>query len=246
MFPPQPPARPAAGAATFTVKSLKAATHTVTVMVGATTITNSLTITFNAPGTGNVFTWDPSHTPATASDGTGTWDTTLANWANGGADFAWPNNGNDSAVLGTGATLAANTGITLGAPITIGNLNFNTGATSTSPQYQITRQHPDLCGHARGQRSRLCLDWQHHRRQWVFPKTGAGTLRMTGNSTNYTGDIAVSAGILQLGNRDTASEKSGTGNINLSSSGSFTVRRAAATTVSNTIAGISAVVLVFR
>ena len=114
------------GVTSFTVKSLKAETKTVTVTVGATTITNALTITFTVPGGGNVFNWDPSQTPSTASDGSGTWNTSTANWTNNGADYIWPNNGNDTAIFG-GTTAGGGSGtftVTLATDVLVGNLNL--------------------------------------------------------------------------------------------------------------------------
>jgi uncharacterized repeat protein (TIGR02543 family) len=113
------------GVATFTVKSTKAETKTLTFNLGATVITSSLTIDFTNSASGIVFTWDPSLNTI-GSDGVGTWDTSTASWANSSADFAWPNNGNDTAVFGTNGALAGNNVITLGGPLNVGNLTFNT------------------------------------------------------------------------------------------------------------------------
>ena len=111
------------------------------------TFTNLLTFTNPIPA--NVLTWDPAHN-TTGSDGLGTWDTSTANWANNSTDVAWPNNGNDAAVLGTGATLASSLNITLDTPITVGNLTFNTGGTgnSTAARDRVGKdRHPRPRGH---------------------------------------------------------------------------------------------------
>ncbi|MEI6194562.1 MAG: autotransporter-associated beta strand repeat-containing protein, partial [Verrucomicrobiota bacterium] len=110
------------GVVTFTVKSLKAETKTVTVSVGAILITNSLAINFTNPAVGNVIKWDPSLT-GTGSDGGGVWDSNTVAWANAGTDFVWPNNGNDNVVIGSG-TGAAGT-ITNGIAVSVGNITFN-------------------------------------------------------------------------------------------------------------------------
>src|SRR4051812_33787381 len=70
--------------------------------------------TLAAVGLGNSeaanFSWDPFFDSG-ATGGIGTWDLTTANWYNGTADVAWPNNG-------LGADVAVFGGI-FGGPVTI-------------------------------------------------------------------------------------------------------------------------------
>src|SRR5436190_7738072 len=57
--------------------------------------------------------------------GTGTWNTSLANWFNGSVETIWNNANNDAAVFDGGSGT-----VTLGGPITAGSLSFsnNTGS----------------------------------------------------------------------------------------------------------------------
>ena len=69
--------------------------------------------------------WD-SDASGTATDGSGTWNTTTANWILAGTTHTtWNNATPDSAVIGSGGTAGT---ITLGEPITVGNITFNTVA----------------------------------------------------------------------------------------------------------------------
>src|SRR5215207_4459565 len=81
-----------------------------------------------------LLTWDSDATFANGiTDGSGTWDTTLANWNNGSADVPWQNANNDIAVFGnglTGGTTAAT--VTLGTAITAGGLTFNTSSLASN------------------------------------------------------------------------------------------------------------------
>jgi len=67
-------------------------------------------------------TWDADGT-LPVDGGTGTWDTSTSLWYNGSAYVAWVNVNNDTAVFGGTAGT-----VTLGAPITVGGLQFNTTA----------------------------------------------------------------------------------------------------------------------
>jgi fibronectin-binding autotransporter adhesin len=74
----------------------------------------------------------------TTLGGAGTWDTSLARWSNflsGPYSSAWSNAGNDTAIFG-GTTAGS---VTLGSPITVGGLQFNTtGYTITTGANSIT------------------------------------------------------------------------------------------------------------
>jgi autotransporter-associated beta strand protein len=224
------------GQTTFTVKSAKAETKLVTVTVGASTITNSLAITFTTPGSGNSFTWDPAHTPGTGSNGSGTWDISTANWANGGADFAWPNNANDTANFGLSAALPASYIVTLGSPISVGNLNFlynnaqeydfeGTNAISFSGTPTITtyggftRINCPLAG--TGFNANLQL--------------ASSSLRIQYDNTNYTGNVVLNGqGTLQFGYNGTSGNL-GSGTITLNDTVSLIVRRGGGSMVLNNL-----------
>ena len=213
------------GQTTFTVKSAKAETKLVAVTVGASTITNSLAITFTVPS-GNSFAWDPAHTPGTGSNGSGTWDTNTANWSNGGADFAWPNNGNDTASFGLSAALPASYIVTLGSPVSVGSLNFlynnaqeydfegtnilTFAGTPTITTYGgFTRFNCPLAG--TGFNANLQLS--------------TSSLRIQSDNTNYTGNVILNGqGTLQFGYNGTSGNL-GSGTITLNDSVSLVVRR---------------------
>ena len=66
--------------------------------------------------------WDPTGVPTSPAGGNGTWNTTNSNWSNGTSDSVWSNANNDTAVFGGTAGT-----VTVGTPITVNNLTFNTG-----------------------------------------------------------------------------------------------------------------------
>ena len=78
-------------------------------------------------------TWDSNGTDAPlGADGPGVWDETAPNWVDAGANVTWSSAIPDSATFGN-ATSATVTGVgphnvTLGAPITVQNLNIGTAA----------------------------------------------------------------------------------------------------------------------
>ncbi|NDC76060.1 hypothetical protein EBZ70_12495, partial [bacterium] len=210
------------GAATFTVKSRKAETKTVTVTVGAYTFTTDLV--FTAPATGFTFTWDPLLTKS-ASDGADTWNLTTPNWAEGGANSIWLNNGNDAAIFGTGGALAANTTVTLGAPITVGNLTFTNTSANTN-QYIITGSGLNILTMAGTPTINVTANAMITAplAGAGFIKEGAGTLRIDGNSPSYSGAVTVNAGLLQVGNNG-ANGNLGNSTITLAGSATFAIRK---------------------
>ena len=76
----------------------------------------SSSITLNPPAT---LTWDPGKTPATGSDGTGSWTAGTAIWASGGSDVAWIPG--DNALIGVGGT----PGTIKTYAVTVANITFN-------------------------------------------------------------------------------------------------------------------------
>jgi autotransporter-associated beta strand protein len=237
------------GQCTFTVQSFKAETKLVTVTVGASTITSSLAITFTAPGGGNAFIWDAGHT-TTGGNTSGTWDTSSANWANSGADFAWPNNGNDTATFGLSGPLSGDVHVTVGSPVTVGNMNF---LFTTGGQYYLDgTNHITLSG-----TPTLTLDGAV---MINCPLAGTGfsaylplsgdagsILRIAGDNPNYTGNIALNGyGKLQFGNNSAAGNL-GSGTITLNDSVNLIVRRQGGSMVlSNQITGSTAGVVGFQ
>ncbi len=77
----------------------------------------------SAPASAATLTWDPNTTTAGAQDGSGTWNTTDANWFDGANDVVWPNT-TDTAVFGAGTI--GTYSVTLGT-VNVGALNFNQG-----------------------------------------------------------------------------------------------------------------------
>ena len=224
------------GVVTFTVKSRKAETKTVTVTVGAFTFTTDLV--FTAPATGFTFTWDPLLTK-TASDGAGPWNLTTASWAEGGANSIWLNNGNDAAIFGTGGALAANTSVTLGAPITLGNLTF-TNTSATTNQYTIAGAGLNILTLAGTPTINVAANAMITAplAGAGFIKEGAGTLRIDGNNPSYSGAVTVNNGVLQLGNNG-AGGSLGNNTITLAGSAIFLIRKGTGGSMSldNTLAG---------
>ena len=210
------------GVASFTVKSITPEAKTVTVNVGATLITNSLAITFTTLGSPNVLTWDPANN-TTGSDAAGTWDTSTANWTNHSADFAWPNNGNDAAVFGSGAALAGNYAVALGSPISLGNLTFNT---SGANQYTLGSQQTITLDGTPTISVAGAATISGTLAGTGFSKTGAGTLTLSGTDT-YTGDTTISTGTLQIGAGGTVGRLTATtaiinnGNLTISRNNAF-------------------------
>jgi len=227
------------GQVTFTVKSAKAETKLVTVTVGAFTITNSLAITFTVPGSPNVFVWDPGQTPATGSNGSGTWDTNSANWANGGADFAWPNNGNDTANFGLSAALPTSYIVTLGSPVTVGNINF---------LYNNSQEYDFEGTNALTFAGTPTITTFGGFTRFNCPLAGTGfnanlqlansSLRIQNDNTNYTGNVTLNGqGTLQFGFNGTSGNL-GSGTITLNDSVSLVVHRGGGSLVlSNLITG---------
>jgi fibronectin-binding autotransporter adhesin len=184
------------GVASFTIKSTKAEAKTVTVQVGSTVVTNSLTINFTNPTTGNSFVWDPSNN-GSGSDAAGTWDTSTANWASGSADFAWPNNGSDNATFGSGAALGANYTVSLGTGITVGNLTNNT---SGANQYTIGTSAQTLT--LAGTTPTVSVAGSMQINSMIagtagLTKTGSGTLWLNA-SNSFSGGLVIKNGTLAV------------------------------------------------
>ena len=121
--------------------------------------------------------------------GTGTWDTITANWWDGvSTDAAWPNSLLDTAVFsGTAGT------VTLGGPINVGALVFN------SDGYLLTGGTLTLGGAATMDVSGLNdvrIDSDIAGSLGLI-KIGNGTLNL-GSANSYTGDTTINAGIVEV------------------------------------------------
>jgi fibronectin-binding autotransporter adhesin len=145
-------------------------------------------------------TWDPLHTPATGSDGAGTWQKSGETlWAVSGANTAWIPDSDAS--IGAGGTVAAATTIRVTAATSVGNITFNqmaggnyylTGSalTLTGPGGTIT-----VSNTAADTLLRIPLAGTVG-----FTKAGSGTLLLTGMTPTYTGTTRVAEGILRSQN----------------------------------------------
>ena len=133
-------------------------------------------------------TWDPGLT-TTGSDGVGTWDTTTADWASGGADGVYINDGTTTPAFGSGGTVG---NVTLNAAnLNASGINFNlgytintTGAdtlTLTSPNVSVATGITAVINAPLAGTNGLSL-------------TGNGTLTLGTASTALTGDISIGAG----------------------------------------------------
>jgi autotransporter-associated beta strand protein len=190
----------AGGVCTFTVKSSVVETKTVTVSVGATTITNSLLITFTTPPL--VLKWDPLHN-GISSNTNGVWGTntvTEANWATNGGDIAWPNN-SDSAIFGNGVNAGPdydiNPVVTIDTPITAGNLTFNNFNGTTNMIYQIVGSSPLTLGATTTIATYSDAQISCPLAGMGFTKTQAGTLILNATNT-YSGGTTLNGGTLEV------------------------------------------------
>jgi autotransporter-associated beta strand protein len=89
------------------------------------------------------FNWDPGLTPATASGGDGTWNTTNTNWSNGSTDVAWPNvlTNDDKAVFaGTAGTVTVSSGLN------VGGIQFDTSGYTISGAATDLTLSPQVTG----------------------------------------------------------------------------------------------------
>jgi autotransporter-associated beta strand protein len=155
--------------------------------------------------------WDPLMT-GTGSDGSGTWTDVSAggpaNWSTGNADTTFNSNDPDSAIFGVGGTGAYN--VTLGSPITVQNLTFNSGSytiagtgsntlTLGSP-YGPGGDYSTITTNVDATISAAIVDVNASETSGFY-KLGSGTLTLTG-ANSYTGATNVEAGKLVIANRN--------------------------------------------
>ena len=134
-------------------------------------------------------TWDADPSDATATDGSGTWDSASTNWWNGAANTNWSSATPDLAVFGA----AGGTGVvTLVESLAVGGLTFNAG-------YRLEGGALALSG--------VCTAAANSDAAIVSPMTGAAsfvksgpaTLALSGANT-FTGPAAVNEGALEIRN----------------------------------------------
>ncbi len=133
-----------------------------------------------------VLYWDPGQTNGTALGGTGTWDTSTADWWNGTADVAWSNTaGADAVFAGTGGTVTLGTGSTAPELIftTTGySLTGNTLTLADAGDISVASGATDTVNSTIAGNSGLMV-------------IGGGTLSLTGTNT-FTGGTTISGGTL--------------------------------------------------
>jgi fibronectin-binding autotransporter adhesin len=81
----------------------------------------ALLLQSSPPAQAASLSWDPAISGGASLGGSGTWDTTTANWFSG-TDVAWPNSGTDEAIFG-GTTAGT---VTPGTALNVGTVTFNT------------------------------------------------------------------------------------------------------------------------
>jgi fibronectin-binding autotransporter adhesin len=235
------------GVATFTVKSRIAASKAVSVTAGNQVFNTNLV--FTAPSPALKLTWDPLRT-SSGSNASGAWSLTSPVWtlpgANGnlpGPTGIWTNNGAEIVDFGNSAALAASYTVSLGSPITVGGLlitnpGINPNSTLNQNQYNISGSGSNILTLA----GTPTIDVAANVLFTVpfagvgFTKTGSGTMRYAADAPSYAGNIAVTDGLLQLGNNSIEGDL-GSGTITLAGSSLFTVRKQGTLSLNNLITG---------
>jgi fibronectin-binding autotransporter adhesin len=136
--------------------------------------------------------WDasPGTPDGVSQGGTGTWDTSTAKWDDGANYNAWNNANNDTAVFdGTAGT------VTLGAPITVGGLQFNvSGYTINSNNLTLaagTVINTAAAGNTSIGSATTFVGTNG------FTKTGTGILFLESDTNSLSGAINIQAGELR-------------------------------------------------
>jgi fibronectin-binding autotransporter adhesin len=134
--------------------------------------------------------WDGNDTTANADGGVGTWDVTATNWdalASSGANSAWTNANNDTAVFaGTAGT------VSLGAPITVGGLQFDTAGYLVQTNTLTFGVSGNIVTNADATINSAIAATTG----LTITKTGSGILTLGGNNT-YAAATIISAGTLK-------------------------------------------------
>lgn len=145
-------------------------------------------VVLSATALAQTLTWDASGT-APVNGGAGTWDTTSLRWHNGSYQ-AWNNAAlSDALFAGTAGT------VTLGTPITVHNLAFNTtGYTLSGNTLTLAGVNPTITTNSATTTVNSILAGSSG-----LVKAGAGTLVLAGVNT-YSGLTVVQAGTLSITN----------------------------------------------
>jgi fibronectin-binding autotransporter adhesin len=175
--------------------------RTVPILAGAI-------LSLYAPLQAMALTWDSDANAGDgATDGSGTWNTSLLNWFDGVGDIAWPNTLLDAAIFGNGGTAGV---VTLGVPITVGTINFEAVASGNYTLGSLTNPATETLTIAGG---------------------GTITANAAGTSTIATNILIDSAGTMNIAGTGNlaitgvvgsgALNKSSTGTLNLSAANTY-------------------------
>ncbi len=151
--------------------------------------------------------WDPFFSGSANGGGTGTWDHLVtANWWDGAADVVWNNANLDTAIFG-GASAGT---VTLGSPIVVGGLTFNTTGYTLAGSNTLTLTPPSGLNSplitVNGLGTRATIDSLIAGTSG-FTKTGNGALQLANSSNSFSGDVAITEGSLVI----TSAAQLGTG-----------------------------------
>ncbi len=156
----------------------------------------------------DTYTWSTG-TSGSAVDGSGTWNTTTANWVGAGDAHTTWNNG-DTAAFGAGGT--AGTVTVASAGISIGGLTFNSGVTGTyllSGGPLTLTGTPVFTANANATLGVLLTG------EKGFTKAGTGTLSFSNAENTFTGDVQISAGTVTCTSMNQGGTNSVLGRANL-------------------------------
>ena len=160
--------------------------------------------------------WDADATSAgnlidgTNLGGSGTWDTTTANWWNTSALGAWPNTAADVAIFsGPFAALPTSNTVTLSGALTANQLRFNRSG------YILSGGSLSLSGSGAGLYTQMgelaTIDSVVAGSDGLY-KSGGGAVRLTNPANSYTGTTTIAGGSLII---DSAAALGGTGAVNI-------------------------------
>lgn len=185
-------------------------------------------------GHADTLIWDTDLVTADAQDGTGTWTAGAPNWFNFTQNLQNQNwaDGSD-AVFGAGNGVAGT--LLLSGPITAGNVTFNAGSTAATYTLggtgTLTLVNSTITNNTAGTISATLAG----NTPWI--KTGTGTLRLDGATTNtHGGTLTVSQGTLALAKTGGATAVAGDLVIE---NGAFVTLAAASTNQIATTAAVS-------
>jgi autotransporter-associated beta strand protein len=140
----------------------------------------------------DTYTWSTNTTGA-AADGSGTWNTTSANWVGAGDVHAtWNNANGDTAAFGAGGSAGT---VTVDAGgVTIGGLTFN--AATTNGTYTLAGGPLALTGSPVFEANTNATIGAVIAGSVGFAKTGVGTLTVSSALNSFTGNVSVAQGVL--------------------------------------------------